>query len=81
MKKIIAARPIKENYHNRYYTICEYHQRPLDPIDGVLLSEKTLQPWQERRYVSLDVIQERREDFDLDPLEKERLGRLKLKRG
>jgi hypothetical protein len=80
-KKIIAAKPIEENYHTRYYTICEYHERPLDPVDGVILSEKTLQPWQERRYVALDVVQERRGNFDLDPLEKERLGRLKPKRG
>ena len=80
-KKLVAAKPIKENYHTKYYTICEYHNQPLDPVDGVILAEKSLQPWQERRYVSLDVILERRGDFDIDPLEKERLIRLKSKRG
>lgn len=79
-KKLAPTKPIKDTYHTKYYTICEYHKKPLDPIDGVILSEKTLQPWQERRYISLDVVQERRGDFDLDPLEKERLGKLKPKR-
>lgn len=40
IKNLIAAEPIKPKYHTRFYTICEYSKKPLDPIDGVILAEK-----------------------------------------
>jgi len=78
-RNLIMAEPIKPKYHTRFYTICEYTKKPLDPIDGVIIAEKEPQPWQERRYISLDVALEGRGGFVPDPTEKERLNRLKQK--
>ncbi len=81
IKNLIAAEPIKPKYHTRFYTICEYSKKPLDPIDGVILAEKEPQPWQERRYISLVAALERREGFDPHPTELERLKNLKHTKG
>lgn len=77
LKKIIPAKPIMPNYHSRFHTICEHCQKPLDPVDGVILAEKEPEPWQERKYISLDVALERREGFDPHPTELERLRNLR----
>jgi hypothetical protein len=53
LSHLVAAQPIEPHYNDRYYTICEYFQTPLDPIDGVVIEENEPQPWQERRYLSL----------------------------
>ena len=60
LEKLVAAKPIEEFYWTRFQTICEYHQKPLDPIDGVIIREEEPQPWQQRRYISLDVALERK---------------------
>jgi hypothetical protein len=77
LKKLIPAMPIKPNYHSRFYTICEHCREPLDPIDGIILAEKEPEPWQERKYISIDVALERREGFDPHPTELERLRSLR----
>ncbi len=81
LKNLIVAKPIKPKYHTRFYTICEYTKKPLDPIDGVIIAEKEPQPWQERRYISLDTALERREGYDPHPTELERLKNLRRTRG
>lgn len=80
-KNLIVAKPIKPKYHTRFYTICEHTKKPLDPIDGVIIAEKEPQPWQERRYISLDTALERREGYDPHPTELERLKNLRHTRG
>jgi hypothetical protein len=81
-RNLIVAKPIKPKYHTRFYTICEHTKKPLDPIDGVIIAEKEPQPWQERRYISLDTALERREGYNPHPTELERLKNLRrTKRG
>jgi len=80
-KKIVSAKPIMPNYHSKFNTICEHCQKPLDPIDGVILTEEEPEPWQERKYVSLDVALERREGFSPHPTELERLRSMRRSRG
>ena len=80
-KNLITAEPIKPQYHSRFYTICEYTKRPLDPVDGVIIAEKEPQPWQERKYISLDIALERREGFEPHSTEIERLKSLRRARG
>jgi hypothetical protein len=78
IKNLKFADPIKANYHSRYYTICEYYQKPLDPIDGIIIKEKEPEPWQDRRYISLDVALERRSEKCIPhPTEIPRLKELK----
>jgi len=81
LKNLVAAVPIKPQYHSRFYTICEYTKKPLDPVDGVIITEKEPQPWQERKYISLDVALERREGFEPHSTELERLKSLRRTRG
>ena len=81
VKNLIVAEPIKPKYHTRFYTICEYTKKPLDPVDGVIIAEKEPQPWQERKYVSVDVALERRDGFEPHPTELERLKSLRRTRG
>lgn len=57
---LIAATPICPSYNKKFYAICEYNQRPLDPVDGVIIDEPEPEPWQDRRYLSLDAALERR---------------------
>jgi len=80
LEKLVVATPIKESYHNRFQTLCEYHHKPLDLTDGVFIQEKEPEPWQERRYISLDVALERRglaENLRPHPIEIEYLREIK----
>lgn len=79
IKGLNTALPIKENYHTRFYTICEYHKEPLDIVDGVIIAEPDPEAWQERRYISLDTALERLGDFKPHPTEVERLRQIKRK--
>lgn len=80
--KLRAAKPIQQNYQNRFYTICEHFKRPLDPIDGVIIDEEEPAPWQERRYLSLKAALERLSDTVQPHLtERDRLKALRRKGG
>ncbi|HAX71771.1 MAG TPA: hypothetical protein PK152_02880 [Anaerolineales bacterium] len=71
---LTAQSPLKPGYHDKFYTICEETRSPLDPIDGVIIEEPQPEPWQERRYISLEVALKRRsENFRPHRLEFERL--------
>lgn len=83
LKQFTPTSPIRPEYGKKYYAICEYYKRPLDPIDGVIIDEPEPEPWQDRRYLSLDAALERRgEDDDLFPhvTEKERLSEIRKAR-
>jgi hypothetical protein len=83
LRNLIAAKPIKEFYGDRFQTICEYYQKPLDPVDGVIINEKEPMPWQERRYLSIDAALERRgakEGLRPHPTEVDRLKEIKKSR-
>lgn len=71
---LVAQTPIESHYHDRFYTICEETRDPLDPIDGVIIDEPQPEPWQERRYISLEIALRRRsETYRHHPTETERL--------
>ena len=73
IRTLVAASPIIPQYHTRFYTICEHYQKPLDPVDGVIIAEKP-EPWQERRYLSLDAaLKNLGNDIFPDATETERL--------
>jgi hypothetical protein len=83
LEGLVAAQPIKEYYWTRFQTLCEYHQKPLDPIDGVIIREEEPQPWQQRRYISIDVALERKgeaKNLRPHPVELERLREIKESR-
>lgn len=57
LAEIVPLEPIAKGYSARFYVMCEVDGRPLDPVDGMLLSGRngteTL-PWQDQRYISRD---------------------------
>jgi hypothetical protein len=71
---LTPAVPVQKEYHDRFYTICEETRQPLDPIDGVIIDEPQPEPWQVRRYISLDVASKHKsENYRPHPTERERL--------
>lgn len=76
LKRLVAAEPVPGAIGFRYWTICESSRRPLDPADGVVLDNKSLEPWQDRRYISLGVAADpwRARSYHIDPRE---VGRVK----
>lgn len=83
LEQLVAATPIKPSYGTRFQTLCEYHQKPLDLTDGILIREEEPAPWQERRYISLDVALERRgeaKNLRPHPIEIEYLREIKESR-
>ena len=82
LKGLVSAKPIEAGYSESYWTICQVTQQPLDPRDGLILNQKDTKIWQEKLYVSskAELTGGRRErGLILDPLEKNRLERLKAK--
>jgi hypothetical protein len=49
------AEPIAQGNSSRFTTICQGLKKPLDPIDGFMLSAIGLKPWHDRLYVCEDV--------------------------
>lgn len=83
LEQLVAAKPIEEFYWTRFQTICEYHHKPLDPINGVTIREEEPRPWQQRRYISIDVALERRgetKNLRPHPIEVEHLREIKESR-
>ncbi|MCP1582846.1 hypothetical protein [Pseudoxanthomonas mexicana] len=81
--KLVAAQPIEQSYSTKYSTLCVATERPLDPIDGLRVVQRDSREWHDIMYVSVHGALERvrREQWRLDPLERERLGRIKEERG
>jgi hypothetical protein len=79
LKELTKAEPIRPDYSQAYWTICQATQRPLDPRDGFVLDVET-KLWQSKEYVSshAELTGERqRKGLRLDPLEVARVSRLK----
>lgn len=81
--RLVPADPIEATYSTKFSTLCVGLNRPLDPVDGLRVVSRSTLPWQETRYVSIFAALERieRSRWRLDPLEKERLARIKEERG
>lgn len=55
LMNLMPAVRIKSSRSEEYWTICKGHNRPLDPIDGLLITgQDNLYSWQEPEYVSVD---------------------------
>jgi len=77
------AAPVEEGYSERYWTICQGFEQPLDEIDGIMLSFPNQKIWQEPLYVSIKAALERvgkETGWRMDPLEYERFNDLKKRR-
>lgn len=88
LANLVPLKPIKEGYSTRFHTICAVDETPLDPIDGVLISDpdgKEPLSWQDRRYISMDAALSRRyedarykyKNICLHPAEVERVKTLR----
>lgn len=80
LKRLKAAEPLERDYSTSYWTICRFTGKPLDPRDGLALSEPHQAPWQERLYISKQAALRNKHvhnDWRLDSLERERLRQLK----
>jgi hypothetical protein len=56
LPKMTAALPIGNGYSSRFTTICQITGKPLDPLDGYVLQSPGDITWQERLYVSREVV-------------------------
>lgn len=57
LQGLVAAEPISMAKSTYYWTRCEFHKKPLDPLEGFkTASSIDLSPWQEPEYYSLDAI-------------------------
>lgn len=79
LEKIVPAKPLLPYYQSTFTTICEFTKKPLDPIDGVIIDEPEPEPWQDRRYISIEVALRRESDFRPHPTEYKRLQEIKSK--
>jgi hypothetical protein len=77
---LIVAEPIAPNYSDRFWTICQILNLPLDSIDGFRASCPSLKPWQNPPYLSTQAVLERkgRDKWRVSPLEVSRLQTLKV---
>jgi len=54
---IVAANPIPFNSSLKFWTICEYSKKPLDPLEGFKVFESSdLKGWQEPKYLSFNSV-------------------------
>lgn len=82
LKNLSAAVPVAEVYSTAYWTICQATQKPLDPRDGLIIDRPNAKLWQDKLYVSLEAELNRDRRLNglrLDPLDKERLPKLKAR--
>lgn len=51
--ELVAAKPICENYSDKFFSLCSATKKPLDPIDGFRVSNSSKKNWQDVAYVSI----------------------------
>lgn len=55
LTRLVSAEKIDKANSDRFWTVCKGHNRPLDPVDGLLIQgQDNLYSWQEPEYVSVD---------------------------
>ena len=82
LKGLIPAEPIELCISTEFWTICEGHKKPLDPLEGLLVYEKSeIKPWQENKYISFHAAEVERIGRDRGliphPSEEERISEIK----
>ena len=82
LKNLQAAQRIEKCDSDEFWTICKAYNRPLDPVDGILIEgQDNLYPWQEPEYVSIDAALKKRNVElwqGIADVEKERFDELKV---
>jgi len=81
-KKLVFAKPIDYCVSTEYWTVCEGHKRPLDPLEGLIVYEKSeLKPWQENKYISFHAAEVERLGRDRGlkphPMEEDKIAAMK----
>lgn len=77
-QKLVAAELLPKCVSTNFWSICNYYQKPLDPLEGFrLISQKEPKPWQDPKYISFDAAAQRR--GRIHPTEKERFEDYKKK--
>jgi len=80
-KRLRPAKAIASGYSSRFTTICQCLRKPLDPIDGFMLSDSGFRPWHDRQYVCAQVaLKPRLHRFDPGRLDAIEAGRAKALR-
>lgn len=82
LKDLIPAEPIELCVSTDFWTICEGHKKPLDPLEGLRVYEKSeIKPWQENKYISFHAAEVERIGRDRGliphPSEEERIAEIK----
>lgn len=77
IEELFAAEKIEKADSEEYWTICRGYNRPLDPVDGLMIDgQENLYPWQDTEYVSIDAALKRKNNNawkKVAKLEEERL--------
>ena len=61
LNNLTVADRIDKSNSDEFWTVCMAYNRPLDPVDGLLIQgQDNLYPWQEPAYVSIDAALKRR---------------------
>lgn len=77
-ESLVIAKPLPKTSSERFWTICQKLEKPLDPNDGFRLKKSNPKIWQDMEYVSLHGFEETEiERKDIHPTEKERFKRIK----
>lgn len=79
--KLEVAQRIDKSVSDEFWTICKGYNRPLDPVDGLIIQgQDNLYPWQEPEYVSIDAAlkEKYRKLGQVADVEKEYLEELKV---
>lgn len=59
--KLCEAEKIDKSGSEEFWTVCRGYNRPLDPVDGLLVDgQENLYPWQDEDYVSIDAALKRK---------------------
>ncbi|TRV24382.1 MAG: hypothetical protein EWV40_06725 [Microcystis flos-aquae Mf_WU_F_19750830_S460] len=79
---LVPAEPIEPTYSTKYSTLCVATLRPLDPIDGFRITQRSVRRWHDAAYVSALAALERtnKAAWQLDALERDRFDQLKQAR-
>lgn len=80
---LFPADKIEKCTSDEFWTVCQGYNRPLDPIDGLILAgQDNLYPWQEPMYVSIDAALKRKNKTlwgEIAEIEKSYFDRLKIR--
>lgn len=78
--QLVAAKAIKAEYSDKFFTLCAATKKPLDPSDGFRVSISSKRNWQDAIFVSVDAAlnRENKESWGrIHPSDRERFSSIK----